>query len=100
MNFCSKPGCGRPGAAVLAYDYAASTVLLDDPPRGAVSPHTYVLCGRCAGSLRPPRGWVLEDYRSKPAMFVESSLPPAEADDEVVHTPPHDRRQLAFGYNV
>lgn len=75
MNLCSKPGCAGAGAAVLAYDYAAGVALLDDPPDGSLSPHLYVLCARCAEKIRPPRGWVLDDRRSAPRLFVESDAP-------------------------
>lgn len=88
---------------MLAYDYAASTALLEDPPEGAISPHLYVLCARCAERLRPPRGWILDDRRSKPRLFVErdpvlvsahhSSEAPEPADEQ-------GRTQLFFGYSA
>jgi hypothetical protein len=68
---CSKPGCARAGAALLSYDYAAQTALLHDPHEGELSPHAYTLCGICAGKLRPPRGWILQDRRGSPPLFVD-----------------------------
>lgn len=66
MPTCSKPGCTRGGAALLAYDYSAARVTLHDPPEiGSLSPHLYVLCAPCAERLRAPLGWVLEDRRDR-----------------------------------
>lgn len=70
MKLCSKPGCGRAGAAVLAYDYAARRAALLDPAGGEIPPHLYALCSDCAERLRPPRGWELVDLRSAPPMFA------------------------------
>jgi Protein of unknown function (DUF3499) len=102
VNICSKPGCTRTGVALLAYDYAARLALLQDPPdSGQVSPHVYVLCGPCAERLRPPQGWVLEDARSEPPLFVATEAP---AHDPVVLETAEDevtvRRQLFFGYSA
>jgi hypothetical protein len=72
VKLCSKPSCARPGAAMLAYDYAARLAVLEDPAQGAISPHLYPLCGPCAEQLRPPRGWDLVDLRSIPRLFVPS----------------------------
>lgn len=101
MNLCSKPGCAGAGAAVLAYDYAASVAVLDDPPEGILSPHLYVLCARCAERIRPPRGWVLDDRRSDPRLFVERETVPVATN----RFPAQERdvpidartRQLFFG---
>jgi hypothetical protein len=102
VNPCSKPGCANPGAAILGYDYADRRAVLDDPPGGDVSPHAYVLCTRCAEKLTPPRGWVLDDNRAKPPLFLDrvkerddpaaaEALPPAEEPR---------RQQLFFGYSA
>jgi hypothetical protein len=102
VNPCSKPGCGHPGAAVLSYDYADRRAMLDDPPERDVSPHVYALCARCAERLTPPRGWVLEDRRAAPPLFLDrvkerddrhaaEALPPSE---------PERRQQLFFGYSA
>ena len=69
MSMCSKPVCMGRGASILAYDYAERRAILADAA-GDLSPHVYVLCAECAGRLRPPRGWVLDDQRSHPAVLV------------------------------
>lgn len=102
MNACSKPGCANPGAAILGYDYAQRRAVLDDPPAGDVSPHVYVLCTRCAEKLTPPRGWVLDDNRAEPPLFldrVKEREDPAPVD---ALPPPEEpvRRQLFFGYSA
>ena len=74
MTLCSKPSCARPGAAVLAYDYAASTAVLEDPVAGRPNPHLYVLCALCAEKLKPPRGWTLVDRRTDPRLFVDDPM--------------------------
>lgn len=103
MNLCTKPSCARPGAVVLAYDYAERRALLEDPVQGELSPHVYVLCTRCAEKLRPPRGWELEDLRARPPLFVDppaesvmATVPASAAEDE----PDIPRRQLFFGYSA
>lgn len=103
MNLCSKPGCPNPGAAVLAYDYAERRALLDDPPDGEVSPHCYVLCTRCSERLTPPRGWVLDDARSAPPLFLDRTDDRREpAPVEVLPAPAEQprRQQLFFGYSA
>ncbi len=104
MNLCSKPSCTRPGAVVLAYDYAERKALLDDPSTGELSPHVYILCTKCAEKLSPPKGWELEDRRSEPPLFVERI--PAEimtiavGEAEEPQPEPSTRRQLFFGYSA
>lgn len=106
MNLCTKPSCTRPGAVVLAYDYAARTAILEDAPQGQLSPHVYVLCVGCAERLSPPRGWDLEDLRSEPPLFLDPASGPAapaetsaeEALEEASATT--SRRQLFFGYST
>lgn len=103
MNLCSKPSCTRPGAVVLAYDYAERKALLDDPASGQLSPHVYILCTRCAEKLRPPKGWELEDRRSTPPLFVDDgedilTMPPIEPEREDLAA--SSRRQLFFGYSA
>lgn len=103
MNTCSKPGCTRAGAALLGYDYAARLALLEDPPsEGRVSPHLYLLCASCAERLRPPQGWILEDARSEPPLFVAADNPVGRAIDleEAADEPEVHRRQLFFGYSA
>ncbi len=104
MNHCSKPGCTQVGGAVLSYDYDARLAFLDDPPDGQVSPHAYVLCISCADRLDPPRGWLLDDRRSEPPLFVPGGdrdpYQPAEAaDPSEVPEPIEMKRQLFFGHS-
>ncbi|MFN2586504.1 MAG: DUF3499 family protein [Actinomycetota bacterium] len=104
MNLCSKPGCASPGAAVLGYDYADRRAVLDDPPP-EISPHAYVLCNRCAGKLTPPRGWVLDDLRAAPPLFLDRVADrvepvPATAPDALAPLGAPERRQLFFGYSA
>lgn len=104
MNTCSKPGCARAGAAVLGYEYDARRAVLEDPPEtGQVAPHLYVLCNPCAERLTPPYGWVLDDARTAPPLFVAGprslhaiSLEAPDAEEE----PAPQRRQLFFGYSA
>lgn len=102
MNACSKPGCANPGAAILGYDYAQRRAMLDDPPADDVSPHSYVLCTRCAEKLTPPRGWVLDDNRAEPPLFLDRVKERAEAvPAEPLPAPEEPRRkQLFFGYSA
>lgn len=103
MNPCSKPGCANPGAALLGYDYAERRAVLDDPPDGEVSPHSYVLCTRCAEKLTPPRGWTLDDNRAEPPLFLERVVKERETPAAVEALPPPEeprRQQLFFGYSA
>lgn len=70
MTQCSKPACTSPAAVVLSYDYATSTAVLSDPAPGGVDPHLYGMCATCADKLTPPLGWVLEDKREEPPLFL------------------------------
>lgn len=103
MNLCSKPGCTRSGAALLSYDYDGRLASLEDPPSGGeVSPHLYVLCGQCAERLRPPQGWLLEDRRTAPPLFVATGERAAEGGVQPFEEPEPvaSRRQLFFGYSA
>jgi hypothetical protein len=61
---CARPGCGEPAVATFAYDYAGSTVWLDDL---ATEPHPqiYDICRRHADGLTVPNGWGLVDRRGR-----------------------------------
>ena len=107
MNLCTKPSCARPGAVVLAYDYAARKAILEDAPQGQLSPHVYVLCIKCAERLRPPKGWELEDLREEPALFLDKVPDLVSSPTQPVTTDPVEepavatsRRQLFFGYSA
>jgi hypothetical protein len=103
VNLCCKPSCARPGAVVLGYDYASRTAVLTDPTPGEQNPHLYVICGRCAEKLSPPKGWTIEDLRSAPPLFTTAAARPdislvAEPEPEPV--PSVSGRQLFFGSSV
>lgn len=103
MSPCSKPGCANPGAALLGYDYADRRAVLDDPPDGEISPHVYVLCTKCAEKLTPPRGWVLDDNRAEPPLFLDRMVKERDAAAAVEKLPPAEeprRQQLFFGYTA
>lgn len=103
MNPCSKPGCANPGAALLGYYYAERRAVLDDPPEGEISPHSYVLCTKCAEKLTPPRGWVLEDNRAEPPLFLDRIVKERDEAAAVEKLPPPEeprRQQLFFGYTA
>lgn len=72
---CSRPACGNPPAATLAYDYAGRSVWVD-PLAEESHPMTHDLCGRHADNLSVPNGWVLHDRRATAALL---SLPIAQA---------------------
>jgi hypothetical protein len=63
-RMCSRQGCVRTASSTLSYQYARSTVWLDDltPER---EPHLYDLCDRHADRLTVPTGWILEDRRRR-----------------------------------
>lgn len=89
---------------MLGYDYADRRAVLDDPS-GDVSPHAYVLCTRCAEKLTPPRGWVLDDNRAEPPLFLDrvkerEQTAAAAAKDALLPPEEPERRQLFFGYSA
>lgn len=106
MSLCAKPGCTRAGAAVLSFDYARSLATLEDPPEGEVSPHYYLLCAPCAEKLTPPRGWLLDDERTRPPLFLERLEERAEAAryPQEPHDPAETERvtarQVFFGHSA
>lgn len=59
---CSRPGCVTPASATLGYDYATSSVWLDDLSNEA-HPATHDLCDAHADRFGPPRGWQLRNRR-------------------------------------
>jgi hypothetical protein len=71
VRLCSKPSCRRPASALLAYDYTGRQAILEDSLEGEVSPHLYALCVGCADKLVTPRGWLLDDRRSEPSLFLK-----------------------------
>jgi len=61
-RLCARPGCGEPATASLSFQYATSTVWLDD--LGIKEPHSIDLCGRHADRLAAPKGWTGHDRRA------------------------------------
>lgn len=61
-RLCARPGCGETATATLSFQYATSTVWLDD--LGAKEPSSIDLCARHADRLAPPKGWTGEDRRA------------------------------------
>ena len=68
---CSKPGCQQSASAALGFDYSSRVAILEDAPEGDLPPQLYALCPGCADKLTPPRGWLLDDRRRIPALFIE-----------------------------
>jgi hypothetical protein len=105
VSTCAKPGCSGSATTVLSYRYEGAVAILEDPPEGAISPHVYALCGSCAEKLQPPRGWTLEDHRSRPPLFLTDSdhySPPALTDEreEEGEQVASGARQLFFGQSA
>ena len=71
------PGAGRPATASLSFQYATSTVWLDD--LGAKEPHSIDLCGRHADRLAAPKGWTGHDRRAA----SRRATPPGPADADL-----------------
>ena len=71
-RLCARPGCGRPAACTLTYDYAERTVWLRPlaPERGGPASD---LCATHADRLRAPRGWALDDRRG-PIVALRPSI--------------------------
>ena len=68
---CSRVGCGGHAVASFCFDGRAALVWLDplDPERGVGAG---VLCARHADTLTPPRGWHLQDRRTRtPSLWVD-----------------------------
>jgi hypothetical protein len=61
-RLCARPGCGEVATASLSFQYATSTVWLDD--LGAKEPSTIDLCARHADRLAAPKGWTGHDRRA------------------------------------
>jgi hypothetical protein len=58
---CAWFGCNAVAAATYTFDSSTCTVWLDTPFEG--SARAGDLCERHARSLKPPRGWQVEDRR-------------------------------------
>ena len=81
---CSRVGCGGHAVASFCFDGRAALVWLDplDPDRGVGAG---VLCARHADTLTPPRGWHLQDRRTRtPSLWVDR---PTVTDTPLPATP-------------
>jgi hypothetical protein len=88
---CARPDCARAAAAALTYDYAASTVWVDE--MGSSHPSSYDLCAWHADRITVPHGWQLLDSRGgasntapaeAQAAVAAADAPPSPVDDDVV----------------
>ena len=107
MTHCAKPGCTHIASVVLAYDYGAQTVVLDDATGGEISPHHYAMCLRCAEKLKPPRGWTIDDRRVAVPLFASERSErriavgaEASSSFDVREDEPDPGRQLFFGSSL
>lgn len=87
---CARFGCSAIATATFTFDSKACIVwldrLVDDERTFGLSAGE--LCSRHARSLRPPRGWVLEDRRdgvAAPAPQLAAGPANAELEDELQH---------------
>ena len=65
--------CGAPSGIVMACNYQARTVWLDDLTEPVIPGAGYAMCEEHAGRLTPPVGWTLIDRR-RPARPLFASL--------------------------
>lgn len=87
---CARPDCARTAAAALTFDYAASTVWVDE--MGSSHPSSYDLCAWHADRVTVPHGWRLLDSRGgaagaeTPAATGAAARPnpPSPVDDDVI----------------
>jgi hypothetical protein len=79
-RLCARPGCGEPATATLSFQYATSTVWLDDlVPK---EPSTIDLCGRHADRLAAPKGWTGHDRRAASLRAEEHARTPVSASPD------------------
>jgi Protein of unknown function (DUF3499) len=76
---CAWFGCSANATSTYTFDSETCTVWLDTPFEGGARAGD--LCDRHARSLKPPRGWQLEDRRAAPAPSP-SPAAPAESGPE------------------
>lgn len=72
---CAWFGCTAVATATYTFDSSSCTVWLDTPQEGAA--RAGELCQRHARSLKPPRGWRVEDRRMPVAIQPTSAAVPA-----------------------
>ncbi len=68
MTNCVR--CAAPGAALMAFDYPAAEVWLEDLRVAPKPGQGYPMCAQCADKLTPPLGWRLADRRSVTPLFA------------------------------
>ena len=73
-RLCARPGCGAEATANLTFQYATSTVWLDDLGVNK-EPHTIDLCARHADRLAAPKGWTGHDRRASSVRAAERERP-------------------------
>lgn len=85
---CSRPGCQRPAAATLEFNYADQIAIIG-PLQPAGNPHRWDLCEDHVERTSVPQGWRLvrktEDATLPPALGGASAVGAADghaADDE------------------
>jgi hypothetical protein len=61
QRLCARPGCSAVATAVFTFDARECTVWLDNPQHADA--RAGELCERHAQSLRPPKGWHIDDRR-------------------------------------
>ena len=70
---CTRQGCVHSATVTLTYQYARSSVWLDDLSAER-DPHSYDLCDQHANRLTAPSGWHLEDRRQRVLVYNPGRL--------------------------
>ena len=70
---CTRQGCVHSATVTLTYQYARSSVWLDDLSLER-DPHSYDLCDQHANRLTAPSGWHLEDRRQRVLVYNPGRL--------------------------
>ncbi|MGQ0744612.1 MAG: DUF3499 family protein [Acidimicrobiales bacterium] len=69
-RFCARPGCSRPAAASLTFQYSTGVAWLDD--LSEPEPCAIDLCDSHADRMIAPRGWQGHDRRAGASAQVAS----------------------------
>lgn len=62
MRTCTRSGCREPAEVSLEFQYASSTIWIDDLADER-EPNVYELCAKHWSRFVPPGGWSLDDRR-------------------------------------